>query len=74
MPIQTRSNATCGMGVSYMLCGEENNVPVDKRHAGTKITCLQEHERFARRKSKAEHPDVQTFNLEHPNWLSSMVF
>ena len=33
-----------------------------------------EHERCARRKSKAEHPDVQTFNPEHPSWLSSMVY
>ena len=60
--VWTRSNATCGLGVSYTLCGEENNVSVDRRHAGRKTTCLQEHERCAWRKSKVERPDVQTFN------------
>ena len=64
----------CGLDVSYTLCGEENNVPLDRRHAGRKTMCLQEHERCARRKSKAECPDVQTFNPEHPSRLSGMVF
>ena len=25
-------------------------------------------------KSSTEHPDLQTFNLEYPSWLSSVVF
>ena len=28
----------------------------------------------ARRKSKVESSDVQTFNPEHPSWVSSVVF
>ena len=36
--------------------------------------CLQEYKRYARQKSRAEHPDVQTFNPEYPCRLSSVVF
>ena len=54
-----RSNATCRLGDSYTLRGEKNTVSVDERHTGRKTMCFQEHERSARRKSKAEHSDVR---------------
>ena len=69
-----QSDATWGLGVPYTLCGEENDVPMNERHAGRETTCLQEYERSARQKSTAEHPDVQTVYSEYPSWLSSVVF
>ena len=53
---------------------EKNNVSVDGRYAGRKTTCIQDHERSASWKSQAEGSNVQTFNPEHPNWVSSVVF
>ena len=67
-------NATCGLGVSYTLFGEENDVSMDGRKAGRETACLQKHERCARRKSTAECPDVLTIDPEYPSWLSSLVF
>ena len=43
---------------------------MDGRHAGRETTCLQEHERYARRKSSAKCPDVQTDNPEDPQEIA----
>ena len=47
---------------------------MDWRHAGRETMCLQEYERCARLKSKAERPDVQTVNPEYQRWFSSVEF
>ena len=57
-----QSNTTCGLGVSYTLRGEENDVSMDGRHAGRETKCLQKHERCTMWKSTVEPPTVQTIN------------
>ena len=69
-----RSNATYRLGVSYILRGEKKDLSVDERFAERKTMCIQEHERSARWKGKAECSDVQTFNPEHLSWVPSVVF
>ena len=61
------------MGVPYAHFGEENDVPMDRIHAGRETTCLQEYERCARLKSTEERPDVQTINPEYQSRFLSVV-
>ena len=74
MHVWTQSDATCGLGVPYTLCKEENDVPLDWGHDGRETTNLQEYERSARRKSKVEHSDVQALDTEYPSQMFSVVF
>ena len=58
--------------VSYILCREENAVPLDWGHDGRETTSLQEYER--RQKSETEHSDVQALDTEYQSWMFSLVF
>ena len=72
--VRMQSNATCGLGVPYPLCREENNVPLDWGHDGRETTSLQEYERNAKRKFEVEHSDVQALDTGYPSQMFSVDF
>ena len=68
-----KSNATCGLGIPYTFSEEEDNVSLDWEQAQGETTSISEYERGLRQKSKEEHPDVQTIDVEHPSQFFGMV-